>query len=62
MSSEVFLKGPTIVGDTVSFKSGDKIVTGRVRWSGWCGIDVQVGDDYVTIQEKDIVETPKEGS
>lgn len=58
------------VGDIVSFKSwggkslGD-IVTGRVTWIGGCGIDVKVGnDDVVTIDEEDIVPTPKptEGS
>lgn len=53
------------VGDTVAFRSGNRVATGIVTWVGACGIDVMVGDDpVVTLDEEDILEIPKpaEGS
>jgi len=51
------------VGDVVSFKNDDDnncVLTGKVTFSGICGIDVLVAGRIFAISERDIVPTPSE--
>ena len=51
------------VGDVVSFKNDDDnncVLTGKVTYSGLCGIDVLVAGRIFAISERDIVPAPSE--